>query len=360
MRGGVLLFCGVVLALCLWLLLHNAKQSKGALSPAPATTPAATSASNPSLSHTNIYQGTTTLRSMSMTAPAAVISTLPTIATNVIDPGLLAAWQVPIEFYGKVEDSNSNSVAGALIHFRWSEKPTEDGMKTADTQSDSDGLFSLHGEKGRSLTVSFSKDGYHSLQRGERTFLYALGPDIITPDSAHPVIFHLQKAGTPEPLMRLASPMAGPRQYRLDSSGKPTDISFYSGKRITQGAAQLSVAYSIDTNDQSHGQFKWRCLISIPGGGIQPTAEELPARAPEQGYQETIEIASDPNAWSDRFEQAYYFYLPDGKYGRMKFSLVCAGNPSFGVEALINPSGSKNLEYDKYLSGNIMVDQSAP
>jgi len=358
MRGSVLTFCGVVLALCLWLLLHDSQQVKSIPLQAQSKTPAAILANNPSSSDISINPKQTANASMPATASGSGGSIV--ITTNAIDPNLLSTWQAPIEFYGKVEDSNSNLVAGVNIHFRWSERPAEDGMKTADTQSDSDGLFSLHGEKGRSLTVSFSKDGYYSLLRGEQTFIYALGPNIITPDSTHPVIFYLQKAGTPEPLTRLASPIAGPRQYRLENNGKSTDISFYSGKRVTQGEAKFSVAYSVDVNDQSQNPFKWHCQISIPGGGIQSTAEELPVKAPEQGYQQTIEIDSISNAWSDRFEQSYYFYLPDGKFGRMKFSLICAGNPSFGVEVLINQSGSKNLEYDKYLPGNIMVDQSAP
>ena len=72
--------------------------------------------------------------------------------------------------------------------------------------------------------------------------------------------------------------------------------------------------------------------MSVPGGGLEATAEELPVFAPERGYLEKIEFKSDVNAWSDRFEQTYYFHLPDGKFGLMKFSLVCADNPSFGVE----------------------------
>ncbi len=64
--------------------------------------------------------------------------------TNLIEAQLLAAWQAPIDFYGKVIDENSNVVAGVNIHFRWSEIPAEDGMRTADTQSDAEGLFSLN------------------------------------------------------------------------------------------------------------------------------------------------------------------------------------------------------------------------
>jgi hypothetical protein len=52
--------------------------------------------------------------------------------------------------------------------------------------------------------------------------------------------------------------------------------------------------------------------------------------------------------------------LPDGKSGRVDFQLICGRNPLFGVMVLINPTGSRNLEYQKFLPGNIMVDHSSP
>ncbi len=94
--------------------------------------------------------------------------------TNLIETKFLTAWQAPIEFYGKVLDEASNPVAEANIHFRWSEIPARDGMRMADTKSDSEGLFSLNGKRGASLTISFGKRGYYSSGRGEQTFLYAL------------------------------------------------------------------------------------------------------------------------------------------------------------------------------------------
>ena len=281
--------------------------------------------------------------------------------TNPVAAIRLALWQAPIEFYGKVVDENSNAVAGTKIGFHWVEIPTEEGNRTSTTESDAAGLFSLHGQRGPSLTVWFSKEGYYSSRGGQMSFNYASGPDILSPDPQNPVVFCLRKKGTPEPLMRLAGAMIGPRQYRLDTKDTPTDISFYTGKRTPQGAGQFRVAYGMDVPpDPKQWQFDWRCQVTVPGGGLQATTEEFPFTAPEEGYQETIEIDSNTNAWSDRLEQTYYIHLSDGKYGRIILSLVCSSKPFFGVEALINPSGSRSLEYDKYLPGNIMVDQSAP
>jgi hypothetical protein len=75
---------------------------------------------------------------------------------------------------------------------------------------------------------------------------------------------------------------------------------------------------------------------------------------------ESIEIASDTNEWSTHVGQEYYLHLPDGNYGRVNFTLACSASPFFGVEAFINPAGSKDLEYVKGLSGNILIDRSSP
>jgi len=283
----------------------------------------------------------------------------PPLTTNEIRERIMADWQKPIDFYGKVIDENSNPVENASISFQWS--GFSDQQFSAATNSDADGLFSLRGKTGQSLRVSINKEGYYNSRKDTTDFEYSLGPDIYSPEEWNPVVFHLHKKGTPEPLMRLAGAMLGPRQYRLDTKGTPTDISFYTGKRTPQGEGQFRVQYWMATpQDPQQRQFDWRCQVTVPGGGLQATTEEFPFNAPEKVYQESIEIDSDTNSWTYMPEETFYVHLADSKYGRVKFSLNCSSNPFFGVETLINPSGSKNLEYEKYLPGNIMVDQSAP
>ena len=363
MKTRIFAICSIATAIiCLLLyLLHNSRPEANPLPQAVVTLTNRQLVEQPAQPQAVENQQTLNTAKTTTVPPTAVASAELSSESNGIDSRLLARWQVPIEFYGKVVDENTNPVAGVNINFNWSELPERGGERTSDVLSDSEGLFSLQGKRGASLTVSFGKKGYYSSLRGQRTFNFTLGPDVISPDPQNPIIFKLKKKVAQEPLMRLTGAMIGPRQYQLDTKGTPTDISFYTGKRTSQGAGQFRVAYWMDVpQDPKQQQFDWHCQVTVPGGGLQMTTEELPFTAPEQGYQESIEIGSNTNAWSDRLEQNFYVHLADGKYGRVKFSLVCGGNPFFGVEALINPSGSKNLEYDKYLPGNIMVDQSAP
>jgi len=198
----------------------------------------------------------------------------------------LETWQKPIEFYGKVIDENSNSVAGVNIHFRWSEEPSENGMRTSDTQSDSDGLFSLTGKQGRSLTVWFNKDGYYSSHNGQMGFNYALGPDIIAPNPFNPVIFRLQKKGTPETLIAVK------RNYGIPRDGTPVSIDLSTGATATAASGNFVVrCWTQDAGKQSGEKYDWRCTVSFPGGGAATNSAEFAYQAPVSGYTPSLEIS---------------------------------------------------------------------
>jgi hypothetical protein len=350
MRLKIVIICAIILTFCLWLLLYQ-RPLLQKNEPVAITTNQQLQSRPPKM-----------LAAQTSTSEPPVVSQIETprlpLTTNEIRERILADWQKPIDFYGKVIDGNSNPVEGAKVSFQW--LGFADKRGTASTTSGADGLFSLRGKTGQNLHVSVEKNGYYVSRRDTFDFQYSLALNIYRPEEWNPVIFHLHKKGTPEPLMRLAGAMLGPRQYRLNANGTPSDISFYTGKRTPQGEGQFRVQYWMETPQNPGQQFRWRCQISVPGGGLQPTDEEFPFTAPEQGYQESFQMESDTNAWTYMPKQTFYVHLADGNYGRVKFSLNCSTSPFFGVEALINPSGSRNLEYDKYLPGNIMVDQSAP
>jgi hypothetical protein len=276
----------------------------------------------------------------SFAASAAAAATTLT-ESNSVDPRILAAWQVPIDFYGKVVDENSNPIAGVTIHFRWSEKPTDDGMKAADTQSDAYGLFSLHGSKGRSLTVWFNKDDYYSSHKGQETFLYALGQDIYSPDPFNPTIFDLHHKGKAESLIAVK------QNYRLPRDGTPVAINLTTGKESPMGTGNIVVQCWTDDQGKSPGQkYDWHCIISIPGGGLVISDREFDFEAPESGYIPSTEInmPSDRQGWQDDVDLKFFYELADGHYGKMTFSMIAGGNHFCMIDSVLNPSGSPNLQ----------------
>lgn len=258
----------------------------------------------------------------------------------------LAQWQAPIDFYGKVIDENSNALEGVNINFSWYERPAKDGEKTLDTQSDSEGLFSLHGERGQSLTVGFGKEGYYSSHRGQVTFNFALGPNIISPDPLKPVIFTLRKKGTPEPLIHIAGIGLHPmRDYLLAADGKPTDVSLLTGGLMPTGQGDLEVQFQAGSQlDNFPSRITWQCQITVPGGGLIPTSEEFPFLAPQDTYQASDAWSITVTNWTEEVSQQYYVKLQNGNFGRVKLRIIGTSRPYFRMESFVNPSGSRNLE----------------
>ena len=262
-------------------------------------------------------------------------------ASNAYIQERLALWQAPIEFYGKVVDENSNAVSGASIHFRWIETPAEDGEKTEDTQTDSGGLFSLHGKLGRSLMVQFSKNGYVSSQGGQKGFLYALGQDIHSPDPQNPVIFTMRKKGTPEPLLAMK------RNYRIPRDGTPLSIDLSTGETANGENGDFVVrCWTKDEGKLSGQKYDWRCVITVPNGGLVLSDEEFPFLAVENGYKPSTEInmPADRPDWKNDVDLKVFFRVADGRYGRMKFSMVAGGQHFCMIDSVLNLTGSRSLE----------------
>ena len=190
--------------------------------------------------------------------------------TNPYAGKILASWQAPIEFYGKVVDENSNPVVGAEISFHWMEIPANDGSRSFNTESDSEGLFSLRGALGPSLSLSVSKAGYYTSRSTPNGFRYALGNETFHPDPQNPVVFHLLKKGKGESLIAMK------RNYRVPRDGTPVSIDLATGAFSTGETGNLVVQCWTDDQGKRSGQkYDWHCLVTIPGGGLVLSDEEF-------------------------------------------------------------------------------------
>lgn len=266
--------------------------------------------------------------------------------TNPAAAIFLGMWQGSIEFYGKVVDESSNAVAGAQVAFKWVEVPTETGNRTAWTESEANGMFSLHGQHGLSLSVSVSKDGYYASRRDNDTFNFGpLEGEPFAPDQAKPVIFTLRKKGTGESLVQTEFPPGMGQIAQLRHDRTPAEIDLIKGEKVSGESGQLKLEFWRDISNKQAKVFDWTLQISVPGGGLIQTTEEFAFQAPEKGYQPSIIIdmlATNQN-WQGEVRNKYYVQLPDGKYGRIDLYLL-PYNGVFTLQSAINPSGSQNLE----------------
>lgn len=331
MRKRIWIPLVIVLAVCLLLLFRTKQpQPSEALTNQPSNPEPAKAAENRPASNT----ARTTAVPPVVVAPAAHVP-----ATNGEAAAILAAWQTPIEFYGKVIDEKSNAVAGAQISFDWVETPTESGNRRTNTESDAEGLFSLHDQRGPNLGVVVSKEGYYPASGGARYGPFG-NPDF-TPAARNPVVFQLRKKGEG------ASLVAVKRNYGIPRDGTPVAIDLVTGQTTTGENGNLVVrCWTNDQGKQSGEKYDWRCVVTVPGGGVVPTDEEFAFVAPETGYKPTTEInmPADGTNWNSQADLKFFYRLADGRYGKMTFSMIAGGQHFCMIDSVLNPTGSRNLE----------------
>jgi hypothetical protein len=252
-------------------------------------------------------------------------------------------WRTPIDFYGKVVDESSNTIAGADVHFVWTDlSPTGNSEKQA--TSDSDGLFSLRGVSGLNLIVTVSKQGYHAYQPFGAAFNYAGEAQNFTPDAANPIVFRLKKKGVAERLIRFT------KGFDVSRNGTPVEVSLTSAQSVPSGQGDLRVeCWTADQGRKPGQDYDWKCRITVPGGGLSQRTDNLDFGAPLDGYTPSDEIdmpATLGNQWTMDVKRNYFLRLASGKYARVSFEMIAGGEHFFRLESFLNPSGSTNLEYD--------------
>ncbi len=340
MRKSILIICGLVLAVCLWLLLHRRAEL-------PIST--ANSPTDKLAMVTNQSPATVPKPAMlapASTAPAAITShESVTNARNAVLPTVKELLQKPIDFYGKVIDENSNAVVGASISFRWDDLTAEDWTRTSTTGSDSEGLFSLRDKRGATLIVSVGKEGYYTPQSGQGSFHYAFGNPNFSSDPYNPIVFQLRKKRHGESLIENNYPPGFTQIWQLHHDGTPIELDLLNGSQNVTGDGQLKLEFWRDLSDRNAKRFDWKLQISALGGGLIGTDEEFAFEAPANGYQPSIvvDMPATNQDWLGELSSKYYVQLPNGNYGRIDFYLL-PRNGVFTVHSAINPTGSRNLE----------------
>jgi len=101
--------------------------------------------------------------------------------------------------------------------------------------------------------------------------------------------------------------------------------------------------------------FDWSISLEIANGGLIEVSDVYPNEAPIEGYKSSVAInvaaTEDIKDWQSSLRKSFYFKSRGGQnYGRITINVTADFQPpptSFGAEIYTNPSGSRNLEYDK-------------
>jgi hypothetical protein len=137
----------------------------------------------------------------------------------------------------------------------------------------------------------------------------------------------------------------------IPCDGTEIQYNLSTGKRVTSNGG-LVVRFTRNPVQIVRGTpFEWTLALEVPGGGLIEMKDLYPYEAPESGYQEITTITTGPNPknYTDSVNKNYYYKSADGKYGRLFIELQADFQPpptSFDGSIYLNPSGSRNLEFD--------------
>jgi hypothetical protein len=258
-------------------------------------------------------------------------------------------WKHPINFWGRVLDESNQPVADANVHFEWgvvADSVNPNGTSETITKSDSNGFFSLVGRQGKRLFVNVRKDGYYDTGDAPSAVFEYSNPyqGLFTPDQNNPVVFHLRKKGDGEPMIH------GRKLFGAKIEGTPQYVDLLAGKNKMNPPGDLTLRF-IRGEKTENQRYDWAATLGVPDGGLIESTDEFMFLAPQNGYQATFEIshkASDDN-WVSQEHHKFYVQSRDGKiFSRIEITFIPAYNEraAFDIEYFINPSKSRNLEYD--------------
>jgi hypothetical protein len=251
-------------------------------------------------------------------------------------------WKTPIKFYGKAIDEKGQPVAGADVHFQWTNLSAK-GTEERRGQTDSHGLFSLDDVSGKRLVVRVTKSGYYDLDSRNRfSFEYANPFEKIfyQPNANRPILFYLRKQN---PNANIISKSV---EIVLPGDGTAATVDLDKGK-INPTGELLIQAWKPWPPRPMSPLYEWKVLLHLPGSGFVETREDFAFEAPESGYEESYIIDMNPgrpSEWKVSAERTLYFtFGKPKKYGRM--ALRTDGNSRYVfLDYIINPTGSRNLE----------------
>lgn len=252
-------------------------------------------------------------------------------------------FDAPIAFYGRVVDQNGNPVPDAEVGYTAADAFNASGSQFTG-KSDAAGYFRIAGIKGGGLLVGVGKEGYYPLEgKSSQNFGYGMGTDSTRrppPTKESPAVFVLHKMGKTEPLVRVE------QSARIPKNGTPATVNLMTGRLSPNSDFRIEAWTEAPVQGR---KFSWRCRVTVPGGGLVEREGQFDFEAPEDGYKESVELGMPAGAdqWTSQQEGDYFVKLPDGRFARIRFTMIAGGNHYFLLEAFLNPKpGSRNLEFD--------------
>ena len=261
----------------------------------------------------------------------------------------------PIRFYGKVIDQDENPILGVKVTLgvRNTKEPIAglvgDVFDYPVVTTDAQGLFSITDAKGALLTIkSLEKPGYEaSIKTVNKSYWYWRDPSqVFTPNPDAPEVFRMWKKQGAEKLVRKG--ISAPLRY----DGIPSSFDLLNGRAANNGDLRVMLVRNPQQIIYGQRNYEWTLTLESLDGGLIESEDEQMYFAPAEGYQTrlVIHMPADAAEWVDEKSFNLYVKLHNGKqYGRAELKVLVGSERAttpFYITSFVNPTGSRNLEYD--------------
>jgi hypothetical protein len=247
-----------------------------------------------------------------------------------------------IEFYGKVQDQDGVPLPGVEVTGRIATTTgfMSEKHERRTTTTGPNGLFAFRGLTGSGLAIDLKKEGYN-FESSNRTFIYSLitgvGRSRHNPDERSPVAYTMFKSLGAEPMFQYET------HFSLPSDGTEIFVDLHTGKVVQQESdLALSMVWPIP------GKFGWIFKVRVNNGGIMEGTTVQRFVAPLSGYQPSFDYSFGENDRGKRNPNDYYVECRSGM-SHARINLFVQPGETKGritLRTWLNPSGSRNLEYD--------------
>jgi hypothetical protein len=247
-----------------------------------------------------------------------------------------------IEFYGKVQDQDGVPLPGVEVTGRIATTTgfMSEKHERRTTTTGANGLFAFRGLTGSGLAIDLKKEGYN-FESSNRTFLYSLitgvGRSRHNPDERSPVAYIMFKSQGAEPMFQYET------HFSLQSDGSEVFVDLHSGK-VVQQPSDLALSLVWPTP----GKFGWRFRVRVIDGGIVAGASDQLYIAQLVGYEHSLEYSFGENEREKDSPREFYVRCRSG-ISHARINLFVQPGETKGritLRTWLNPSGSRNLEYD--------------
>jgi hypothetical protein len=261
------------------------------------------------------------------------------------------ATNVPVTFYGKVIDQYNEPVAGVEVGFtiRSFKLNTSSGeaQTNESVQTDSQGIFVIHGIGHDLDVVDFKKAGYIApTKERQGSYNYASNSEnvaeVFQADPRRPVVYRISKLEGPQQLESYTS------FGTIGIDGKPKFLD------VKIGPVKERIHLEFRRGPILSGdpiRYDWTLTAQVEGGTVVVREGDLNFTAPSDGYREklTAEMKAENPKWSRYSDVRFFVHFANGTFGRFAIGVSGPLLPEdaiaeYTIEGKINPTGSRNLE----------------